>query len=269
MAVKKSPPETPKRESIESKIHPVGDIPQFQVMAIYGRAGTGKTAFAASFPKPLLLIDVRERGTETIANVEGIDVLHLTEWDELEEIYWFLKKKSGKYKSVVIDHLSQLQALGMEKVRQQENMEPDEIFTKRNWGSLSGLMQTWIFNYRQLWDADLHVCMIAHERANTGEEGTEDQIDPSIGPRLMPSAASFLNGCVSAIGNTFIREVELEDKKTKMQFCMRIAPHPVYAAKIRRPVDSETPIPDIIVNPTFDKIVQISRGEGIVKRKKR
>lgn len=257
-------------ESIESKIHPVGDVPQFLVMAIYGRAGTGKTAFASTFPKPLLLLDVRERGTETIANVPGIDVLNLTKWEEFEETYWFLKKDGHKkYKTIIIDHLSQLQAVGMERVRERENMDSDEMFTKRNWGSLSGMMQTWIFNYRQLWDSNMHVGFIAHERANTGEEGTEDQIDPSIGPRLMPSAASFLNGCVSTIGNTFIREVEIgPDKEKKVQFCMRVGPHAVYAAKIRRPVDSEAEIPSIIVNPTFEKIIQLSRGESILKRKK-
>lgn len=266
MATKKN---TTDYGDVESRIVPVGDIPSFLVMAVYGRAGTGKTAFASSFPKPMLLLDVRDRGTETIAQVEGIDVLPLNDWDDFEKVYWMLKDRKGKkqYKSIVIDHLSQLQTLGMEKIRADSNMDAEDMFSKRAWGQLSGLMQTWIFNYRQLMDQDYHICFIAHERANTGEEGTEDQIDPSIGPRLMPSAASFLNGAVSSIGNTFIREFENADKETKMQFCMRVGPHPVYAAKIRKPVHSEVEIPDTIVNPTFEKIMKISRGEDIRRKK--
>lgn len=263
-------------ENDDLEIRPVGDIPRFAAMAIYGRAGSGKTSFAATFPKPLILLDIRERGTESIANIDGIDVAHIKRWDQFESIFWKLKnRKPGfeKYKSIVIDHLSAAQALGMEGIRKQENMAPDEMFTKRNWGSLSGKMQTWIENYRNLWDNDFHLCFIAHERATTGEEGLEDQIDPSVGPRLMPSAASYLNGAVSTIGRTFIREIEEEVKVgaktktvTRVQFCMRIAPHSIYAAKLRRPVSSEVPLPDIIVNPTFEKIQQLSRGESI-KRK--
>lgn len=262
-------------KSILERIKPVDEIPTFEAMAVYGRAGTGKTAFGGTYPKPILFVDVRERGTKTVSKITGIDVAPLQSWKDLEDLYWELKDGKTKYKSVVIDHWSAIQTLGMERIREQENMEPDEMFSKRCWGMLSGLMQTWVFNYCQLWDANLHVCNIAHERATTGEEGLDDQIDPSVGPRLMPSVASFLNGCVSSIGRTFIREVEEEVKVgaktktvTKVQFCMRVAPHSIYAAKLRRPVDSEVPIPDIIVNPTFEKIQQLSRGESI-KRKVR
>jgi len=256
---------------LEEMIVPVGDIPPTLVMAIYGRAGTGKTVFGSTFPKPILFLDIRERGTESIADVDGIDVLNVKEWEQAEKAYWYLKSGKTKYKSVVVDHLSQLQTLGMDQIRTEENMSSDDMFSKRDWGRLSGMMQTWIYNMRQLWDEKIHVGFIAHERTSEGEEG-DDRIDPSVGPRVMPSVSSFLNGAVSAIGNTFIREVDLGDKKVgtskkEIQFCMRIGPNPIYAAKIRKPRDSGVKVPDIIVNPTFEKVFKLSRGEDIVKRK--
>lgn len=258
-------------KDLENLIVPVGDIPKTLVMAVYGKAGTGKTVFGSSFPKPILFLDIRERGTESISDVEGVDVLPVTTWEQADQAYWYLKSGKSKYKSVVVDHLSQLQALGMDSVRAENNMSADEIFTKRDWGKLSGMIQTWIYNMRQLWDEEINVCFIAHERTSTGEDDGDERIDPSVGPRLMPSAASFLNGAVSAIGNTFIREVEIGDKKkgtseTVIQFCMRVGPNPIYAAKIRRPMSAEGEIPDIIVNPTFEKVIRLSRGEAL-KRK--
>lgn len=259
---------------IQKLITDVSEVPKTLVMAVYGKAGTGKTVFGSTFPKPVLFLDIRERGTESISDVEGVEVLHVKEWDQAEQAYWFLKSGKSKYKSVVVDHLSQLQALGMDQVRAEKNMTPDDMFSQRDWGSLSGMMQTWIFNMRQLWDEELHVCFIAHERTSSGEGEGDDRLDPSVGPRMMPSVASFLNGAVSAIGNTFIREFETGDKKkgthqVQNQFCMRIGPNPIYAAKIRKPINSGIEIPDIIVNPSFEKVMRISRGEAIKRKVKR
>lgn len=267
MATKKSPTDY---SDLASRIVAVDEVPQFLVMAVYGRAGTGKTVFASTFPKPILLLDIKERGTESISDVEGVEVLHVKDWRDVEQAYWMLKSGKSKYKTIVIDHLSQLQSLGMDMIREESNKGPDDMFSKRDWGRLSGLLQQWIFNYRQLWDEKMHVCFIAHERANTGDEGIDDQIDPSVGPRLMPSAASFLNGAVSAIGNTYIREIEVgegKDKESKIQFCMRVGPNPIYAAKIRRPRSAPGEIPDTIVNPSFEKVLKLARGEELVKRK--
>jgi hypothetical protein len=262
------------KSSIQDKIRPVGEIPSYLTMLVYGEAGSGKTAFASTFPKPLLLLDLKEKGTETIAKVEGVDVLSIDTWDEFEEAYWMLDAGT-KYESVVLDQISTLQGLAMEKVRTDNDMKATDTFSRRDWGQISGLMQTWLLNYRNLWDKELHVCMNAHQRitAPDEDEGSgEDQIEPSVGARVMPSISSFINGAVSSIGNTFIRERYVKNDETKkkdrfVDYCMRVGPHAFYRTKIRRPPDSESPIPDVIVNPTFEKIMKLSRGESITKSK--
>ena len=72
MAIKKKPS---KNFAISEKITPISESVGSLSLLIYGKSGTGKTAFSATLPKPILLLDIREKGTDTIASVEGIDRL--------------------------------------------------------------------------------------------------------------------------------------------------------------------------------------------------
>ena len=256
-----------KSGSIENIIQPIAEVDTYLAMLCYGEAGKGKTVFGCSFPKPLLLIDIRERGHESVKDIKGVDLARVEEWEQIEDLYWMLEGGS-KYKSVVIDQLTAMQALGMEKLKKDKGMKPTDPFSQRSWGQLSGMMQTWIYNYRELITKEYHVCFNAHERRKDPQEEDDDRIAPSVGSNLMGSVSSFVNGAVSVIGNSFNREHY--DKKTKertVEFCMRVGPHAYYAAKIRRPV-SAGPAPDVIVNPTFDKIMKICKGESLTRKVK-
>lgn len=257
------------RNGIEDKIKPLGEVEHYLSMLAYGKAGTGKTVFACSFPKPLLLIDIKEHGHDSVIDVEGVDLLSCENWAEFEDAYWMLEGGS-KYKSVVIDQLTALQALGMLKIREDKGMKPGEVFSQRAWGQLSGLMQQWVGDYRELIQKEVHVCFNCHEKLVKGDEdGGDDRIAPSVGAALMGSVQTFVNGAVSVIGNSFIREnYDKKTKETSIDFCMRVGPHAYYAAKIRRPV-SAGPAPDVIVNPTFSKVMKVSKGESLARQVKR
>lgn len=257
---------------LKKLIKPVGAIQDPVTALFYGKAGTGKTVLASTFPKPLLILDIKERGTESIARTPGIDVAQITEWDKIEEFYWFLKSGEHEYKTVVLDHLSNMQVLAMAKARETLGMKPDDVMSQRSWGKISGMLMEWIINFRDLRDVGMNVPMIAHDRQQGGEETEDNQIDPSIGPRLMPSVASFVNGAVSVIGSTFIRETWIKGEKgkkvRKVDYCLRVGPHGSYVTKIRKPIQSENPVPDIIVNPTFDKLVAVARGMAVTNVRK-
>lgn len=249
---------------------PVADVPTYHAALFYGESGTGKTTVAASYPKPILLLDLKEQGTETIKKVPNVKVLTIESWKEYEDVYWELEVDKY-YKTVIHDQVSALQAIGIDHIREEEDMEPNDLFSRRNWGQLSGLMQTWLLNHRNLAQKGKNVVFIAHQRTFGGEDESEDeQMTPRIGARLSPSVESFLNGAVSVIGNTFIRErwIQLDPKKPKktreVKYCLRIGPHGSFRTKIRKPPEGE--LPDVIVNPTYEKIMRLSSGEGITKK---
>jgi len=265
----KKPAEKP--TSILDRIKPVTELKTNLVMLVYGRSGSGKTHFGSTFPRPILFIDTNERGTETIAQEEDIDVVRVTEWGEFDELYWALlnRETAVQYASVVLDQITNLQDIGMAEVLRKGRKGRDETFTQRNWGQLSGMLKQTISDFRDLSD-NYHLLMIAHERIDEPGDEEEEHIEPNIGARVMPSVGSFLDGAVDAIGATFIKERwETQDKEEvrHVDYCMRIGPHAFYSTKIRRPV-SAGPIPELIVNPTFKKIKDLISGK-IKKRKVR
>ena len=257
---------TRKKSEIVGRIKSLEEVDSYLTMLTYGKSGTGKTVFGASWPKPLLLLDVREKGVESITDVKGIDLIEVERWKDFDEIYWDVLSGGSKYKSIMLDQLTAAQSLGMAELRERKGMKASEPFSQRAWGQLSGMMQEMIYNYRELYSEGYHVLFNAHERLREPNEEDDDRIAPSVGSNLMQSVASFANGAVSVIGNTFIREfVDKKAKTSEIQYCMRVGPHAYYAAKLRRPV-SAGPVPDVIVNPTFDKIIKLSKGERLSRK---
>ncbi len=245
----------------------MGETHTNQVMLVYGRSGTGKTHFGSTFPRPILFLDINERGLDTIRDQDDIDVIHCKTWEIFDEVFWDLRKGS-KYKSVVIDQVTNLQDLGMAEIRRRAKKTESELFTKKNWGELSGLLKQAISNYKDLVE-DYNLCFLAHERIFGGGEEEDDALDPSVGARVIPSVGTFLDGAVDAIGSTFIREKTEKKgaKKTRsVDYCMRIGPHAYYITKVRRPPGAG-PVPGIITNPSFTQLTDLIAGKSVAKKK--
>ncbi len=261
-----------KSTSILDRIQPVSALQSNLAMLVFGRSGTGKTQFGSTFPRPLLVIDINEKGTETIAQEEDIDILRVKNWTDLDEIYWELHdgnlaSTSGEpYQSIVIDQITNLQDLGMAEIMRRGKKKEGELFSQRNWGQLSGLLKQTITNFKDL--DDYNLLLIAHERSFDEGDDEDGAIDPNIGARVMPSVSSTVNGAMDAIGCTFIREEFTKDDDRQVDYCMRIGPHAYYTTKIRRPVGAG-PLPDIITNPTYQKIMDLQAGKSLTRKRRR
>lgn len=264
-----------KRAPVEIKppmeFTPVSEIATTLAALLYGRPGTGKTTIAASFPKPMLLMDINDKGWDSVSNVEGIKVAQVSQWEQIEDIYWYLKSGKSGFKSVVLDQMTAAQKLAVDKGMRDEGKDDKDQITKRVWGMAAGNLNTWILNYRNLIDDGINVLFLAHDRRIGGDDDSdEDQIDPSVGPRMMPSVASTLNGAVKLIGNTFINEkitVVNKRKQREMQYGMRLGPHSYYITKVRTPVN--IPAPTTIINPSYKDMISILEGSyGSSVRKK-
>lgn len=243
---------------------------------LYGRSGTGKTTIALSFPGKVLLLDVKDRGTDSVSDIEpeqgvGMDIEN---WDDFEMVYYYLKKNPDEYGSIVIDTMSQLQTLCMHKILEDKKKDASRAgdwgtMTKREWGEVAALMKEWIINYRDLNQLGMEVVFIAQDRVfnMSDEDDTGDNmLTPEVGPGLSPSIAKCLNAAVSFIGNTFIRRKEVTKevngkKKTivKKQYCLRIGPSELYITKARKP--KSIMLPDVLVDPDYDYIIETLKGE--------
>lgn len=233
---------------------------------LYGRASTGKTTLASTFPKPMYLLDIKENGYRAIKRKKGLETIKIKTLDELYTIYWHLKDNDDGIKTVVIDTVSALQDLALQDLREKDKskakIDPDKMgqygtMTKRDWGEISSTLKRVIMDFR---DLDMNVVFIAHERVfNVEEEDETDRIEPSVGPRLMPSVASTLTAAVDIIGNTYIREKVTEGKPSKMQYCLRVGPHSYYITKIRTPRGTEGK--DTLVDASYEDLIDLLQGE--------
>lgn len=247
--------------SIAKKIKPVQTSDLIIAALFYGKAGTGKTTLAASFPKPALLVDIREKGTDSVSDVKGLDVLKLENWDEFEEVYWHLVK-SDKYKTVILDGVSQLQDMALDAAREEER-KPEGFLSQRIWGLASAKMKTWIINFRDLVDNGLNVVFLTHDRTSSESDSDDNELTPFVGPALMPSVAATLTASVKVVANTFIQETKKMSSsgipKSAVQYAVRIGPHAQYETKIRQPKGSY--LPRTVPNFDYDKLVALMRGE--------
>jgi hypothetical protein len=264
------------KDDVLSGVRPVADVVRFPSFVLYGRSSTGKTTLAATWPKPMLYLDVKDEGTHSILDVKGIDVKDITTFEEFELTYWWLKEHPKRYSTVVIDTVSQLQqvviqeyAAAMRKKNKSNRSAGDwGTLTKRDWGDIAGLMKEWLINYRDLSATGTYVVFIAQDRVFnvSDEDDAGGMLDPEVGPGLSPSIAKTLNAAVGMIGNTFLRERSIPSKvkggksRERYDYCLRVGPNPVYITKVRKPKSIEPP--SVIVNPTFDDIMDIMEGEA-------
>ena len=267
-----------KRETLSEKELPVrkpgGRV--HRSFVLYGKSGTGKTTLASTFPKRMLYLNIKDEGDDSIQDIEELDVMDVRTWDDLEMVYWYLVKHPTKYKSVVLDTMSQLQQLAIRKVLEDKGKDPERagewgVMTKQDWGAVASMMKMWIINWR---DLPMNVVFIAQDRTfNTGDEGDDgaDGLNPEVGPGLSPAVAKHLNAAVHFLANTFIRRrvVTVKVKNPpkgkpprkeveKIEFCLRVGPNPVYVTKVRKAKSIQ--LPSVVVDPTYEKLMDIIEG---------
>lgn len=255
------------KASIMDRVKPVQEIKEGLTAVFYGRAGTGKTTVAGTYPTPHILLDIGEKGTDSVMDIKGLSVLKVEEWQDIEDIFWEIKDNYKDWKTVTIDSLHSMQGLGLIKAKILNKKSADDMLSLRDRGTASDLMITWMTHFRDLQELGINVNFLAHDRIFKEfiDDDSEDQIAPEVGPKLMPAASSAILGLTKINGHTFIKEETTKAKKagqkktSKTQYCMRLGPHSYYATKVRSP--KGIPVPSFIVDPTYEKLVGALTGE--------
>lgn len=240
-------------KEVRGRIVPVSEAePWIRIMA-YGRNGSGKTRFAATGPKPLI-IDVNEKGTKSVRRYKGAEVFPARSWEDITYAYWFLKSSRHEYETVVIDTLTNMQHMCMAHVlgeaEDRDPNRPPSMPDRRAWGHLAELMKPLILNFRNL---PMHVAFTAQERTiGEEEEGTLEYV-----PDLSPGSRGVAMGAVDIIGRTYqkeVRTVKKEGERRKeiktWESRMLVGPHDEYTTK-----DRTGALGRIIRKPTMQQII--------------
>lgn len=261
MATKKK---TRKKPSLEDRFQDLLDMDTPTIITLYGRPGTGKTTISCTLPKPLLLIDVKDKGTDSGKREDlepgDITVFELESFDEIYDIYDYLEENPDRFKSVVIDHMTALQDFCYGKVMDEEGKSR---MSQGMYGTAGGYMKEVINLYKGLTDHGITPCFNCQDRMESGDGEGEDQLLPEVGPGLMPSVARTLCAASRVIGHTYqfenVEKLEGAKVRRNIEFRLRLGPNPYYITKVTRPFG--TPCPQFLVNATYQDIMKVVKGK--------
>ena len=290
--VKKEKPE-PKKQSFQpgsvlSRIKNL-EVPERLVINVFGEPASGKTTFWSSFPAPILALvcsgikDSGElRSVNTKKNQQRIQTIHLEDpVEEVPEICGAINAGKLSYNTVVVDHCTGMQNFVLRKI-----LGVDDLPVQKSWGMAK--REEWQQCNAQMQEilkmiADLNstnVVFIAQEREleerDMGDLGeiNDDIVIPRVQSALTPGTAGWLNYTCDYVCSTFIRPKiekveqieEVNGKKVKSvqevntglpQYCMRTGFSRRFVTKFRVPGAHNNPLPKIIVDPTYEKIMAL------------
>lgn len=262
------------KKDIERKIKSISEKVEPLTFVLYGKPGTGKTTILGTCPK-VLHLDVREEGAGVLRKVKNLKSARIESWEELQDMYWFLKKGNHNFETVGLDTVGNCQLLAIEEVmrKNKKKGKPGDwgTMSQRMWGDVSSMCKDLFLSYRDLKKEGMNVGFLAHDRIFKATEENEDddvisRIAPTVGPALSPSIVSVLNASVGLVGETFIGEKFkiLKDEKTgkkrevkETNYYLRIGPHSSYMTKVRRPKGDK--LPDALKDPTYEKLMELMK----------
>lgn len=243
-------------EAIERRIVSVDDSDEYVNILIYGRNGMGKTRFAGSGPK-CLICDVREEGTRSVKGT-GSKKFPVNTWNDIGDIFWYLKSGNHDYESVAIDTITALNALCLKHVMgQAEDRDPSRetgLADQRTYGRAGNLMREILLEFRGL---PMHVIFLAQERVIKDEDTDEPILHT---PDLPAGSRGTAMGCVSFIGRIYSQQVRIRNKSTrkiteKWEDRLLIGPHEEYDTK-----DRTNSLGQVVRNPTMTKLIEANNS---------
>lgn len=215
------------------------------VMMVYGNGGVGKTTFASTAPKPLL-VDC-ENGAKYFG-MRGIkmDVAKVQDWSDMDGIFDIAK--SGEYETIIIDPIGEL----MEKLKRfmisrgdKKNIMADGSPTIAGWGWLKDTMRSTLKIIR---DSGVNLLIVAHVE--------EKEVDGTMvkRPKVMTKLSEELIAFVDIVGY-----MEVVHSEGELKRIIRVQPSERFEAKDR------TNQLGSIIPPNFAEIVHACQGTKTFK----
>lgn len=229
----------------------IKELGQRNLWVIYGKSNTGKTHLAATFPKPLLYLQIGDDGSNTIANVEGVKAIPITTVEDLKSVAEELRKDK-KYRTVVVDTFS----LVVTEWTSQKIVGKGKRMTQQNWGDLKTDTEEIIKAWHRV--AKNHIVVLNCHESMDNIEGMEDEIAPDVRPSVSKGARTYLEGMANFGIHTIRISKEItkgNTTKTVVKYAADVGPNPYYWTKLQ--IDPSIKVPDRIINPSYDKIMSV------------
>lgn len=230
---------------------------------IYSRNKKGKTTFGVSAGIDKTLVLDPEHGTDEM-RTKNPHVWPIERWEDIDDVYYYLREGNHPYEWVVVDGLTKLANLALKYVMKlQEDKSLDRIpglVQQRDYGKAGELMKDLLTRFHNL---QYGVVFTAQERMESPGDSEEDEdveeSDSIFVADLPKGVRGYANSIVDVIGRIYV--VKTEEGKAERR--LWIAESIKYDTGYR----SDFKLPDYVANPTIPKLVLLMRTGKITRPK--
>jgi hypothetical protein len=216
---------------------------------IYGDSGVGKTTLTGSAVevpemRPVILLDI-EGGTLSLRDrYPEVEKVRIDHWDDLVSVYVDLKDNPTKYKTCILDSISELEEHGMDEIMfrtvtkaREDGLDRDpDLPGIGEHGKSANRMRKIIRRFR---DLPMNTIFTALER--TDEDAKRRK---SVKPRLSPKLAGQVSGFLDIVLYMYNKEVGGKIERIIMS---KRTDETIAKDRTNR-------LPEFIVNPTMSEI---------------
>lgn len=200
---------------------------------------------------PVIFLDI-EGGTLSLRNrYPEIDKIRISNWSELSAVYNDLRQNPGRYKTVVLDSVTELQQFGMDEIMLRAVKKAMEEGDERD-PDLPGIGEHGKSNermkkaIRRFRDLPMNTVFTALERIDVDKKGRKH-----IKPLLSPKLSDQVTGWLDVVVYYYKKEIDGEIKRV---LCTMSTDE--ITAKDR--TDS---LPQFVVEPTMSEIYDLTMRE--------
>lgn len=243
----------------------INKLGQRNLWVLYGKSNSGKTWLAATFPKPLLYLQIGDDGSNTIASVEGVKAIRLDKVRDpktgkeqnanpVQRLKDLSKEllRDKQYKTIVVDTFSFV----VNEWTDEKVISKGKRMTQQLWGDLKVDQEELVKLMYKV--ARKHIVVLTCHESVDNIEGMEDEITPDVRPSVSKGARTYLEGMANyGIHTTKIIKEVTSGNGTKevVKYAADIGPNPYYWTKLQ--IDPSIKVPKRVINPTYEKFMQI------------
>lgn len=150
---------------------------------LYGASGSGKTSFAGTAQDALFLS--AEGGLLSIAD-KRVSYVDIHSFRDLEEALSYLQKNPTKFKTVIIDSISEINDIIMSEIERRTGRK----MQIQDYGELAQKMKSILRRFR---DLDMHVLFLGLEKIITDDDGKVIKIAPELSGKASTGVVGFMD----------------------------------------------------------------------------
>lgn len=233
-------------------ISKVSDQPPHFNMLVYGEPGVGKTTLAGSADeipemRKILVLDIEGGLLSLRDKYPTIDTVRIKTWEDLQKVYDELYEGNHGYSTLVIDSLTEVQKMSMDKVMRrlvEEHEDRDaDVPGIREWNINIEQTRKFVRAFRDLPVSTIFTALVKLDKnARTGATRKK----PSLSGKVADEVAGFLD----IVAYLYTKEIDGTNKR--LLLCGSTEDT---VAK-----DRTDKLPQVIVDPTMSTIWNAVKG---------